>query len=130
MYKVYLFKRTNQRLIIEIENTIKGFADRMKTLNENIKGIYGRFSTKVGECLWICRSVVVVGRRHQCKGWLSPILLQCVGMGIVADGSSGWQRFWISSWCRGWASLVRSVVIVVEGGRGKRYWPCWVEGEA
>jgi hypothetical protein len=38
-------------------------------------------------------------------------LLQCVG--VVA---SGWLRIRISNWCRGWASPVRSVVAMVEGG--------------
>jgi hypothetical protein len=79
MYKVYLFERTNQRLIVEIEDTIGGFADRMKTLDENFKGIYGRSGTEVGGRLRIRRSVVVVGGPHRCKGWLSPILLPWVG---------------------------------------------------
>jgi hypothetical protein len=86
MYKVYLFERTNQRLIVEIEDTIRGFADRMKTLDENFKGIDGRSGTEVGGHLRIRRSVIVVGGCHRCKWWLSPILLQCVGVGIAADG--------------------------------------------
>jgi hypothetical protein len=69
MYKVYLFERTNQRLIVEIEDTIRGgFVDRMKTLDENFKGIYGKSGTKVGGHLWIRRSGIVVGGCHRCKG--------------------------------------------------------------
>ncbi|KAE8037078.1 hypothetical protein FH972_009701 [Carpinus fangiana] len=99
----------------------------LPTPDPNPKNIYILWRRKGGPSVGLAGSQRRgVGERD--GGWWASPESQICRRGVG-------HRRWLgaspdSSWCHGWASPVRSVAAVVEGGGGRRCWPCWVEGEA
>jgi hypothetical protein len=52
---------------------------------------------------------------------------KCGRLQSIAVRGLGRHRRWLgaSPDCRGWASPVRSMAAMVEGGEGRGRWPCW-----